>query len=322
MRAIQIERLGGPDVLVETEVDAPSPGPADVLVAVAAAGVNFVDVYFRTGRYPTRLPFTPGVEAAGTVTAVGDEVTDIGVGDRIGWVQLPGAYAEQAVVPADRAIPLPDDIDAETAAAVLLQGMTAHYLVRDTHPVRPGDVVLVHAAAGGMGLLLTQMVTRLGGRVIATVSTAAKQELARAAGAAATIRYDEADVEKEVHRLTDGAGVDVVYDGVGAATFDASLASLRPRGTLALFGAASGPVPPFDPMRLEHAGSVFLTRPSLTHHVANRAELLSRATDVLGWVADGTLSVRIGGRYPLTEAARAHADLEGRRTTGKLLLLP
>jgi NADPH:quinone reductase len=322
MRAIRIEQCGGPEVLVATEIDSPSPGPGEVVVAVAAAGVNFVDVYFRTGRYPVPVPFTPGFEAAGTVTAVGDGVTGVGVGDRVGWVQVPGGYAERAAIPADRVVPLPDGIDAETAAAVLLQGMTAHYLVRDTYPVGAGDTVLVHAAAGGVGLLLTQLVTRLGGRVIATVSTAVKEELARAAGAADVIRYTEADVTGEVRRLTDGAGVAAVYDGVGADTFDASLASLRPRGTLVLFGAASGPVPPLDPMRLEHSGSVFLTRPSLTHHITDRGELLSRATDVLRWVADGTLSVRIGGRYPLGEAARAHADLEGRRTTGKLLLLP
>jgi NADPH2:quinone reductase len=322
MRAIQIERYGGPEVLVPIEMESPSPGPGEVVVAVAAAGVNFVDVYFRTGRYPTQLPFTPGVEGAGTVIAIGADVTGLDVGDRVGWVQVQGAYAARAAIPADRTVPLPDGIDVETAAAVLLQGMTAHYLVRDTYRIRPGDTVLIHAAAGGMGLLLTQLVTQLGGRAIATVSTAAKEELARAAGAADVIRYTEADVKEQVRRLTGSAGVSVVYDGVGTDTFDASLASLRPRGTLVLFGAASGPVPPVDPMRLERCGSLFLTRPSLTHHITDRAELLSRATDVLRWVADGTLSVRIGGRYPLREAARAHADLESRRTTGKLLLLP
>lgn len=323
MQAIQITQYGGAEVLTPAEVDLPEPGPGQAAVAIAAAGVNFIDVYHRLGRYPTSLPFVPGVEAAGRVTAVGPDVTGVAVGDRVGWAMASGAYAEQAVVPVDRLVPLPDGLDEQTAAAVLLQGMTAHFLTHDVHPVRPGDTVLVHAAAGGMGLLLCQLVTHLGGRVVGTVSTDAKEKLAREAGAAEVIRYDQVDdLAARVRALTGGEGVAAVYDGVGASTFDASLASLRRRGVLALYGAASGPVPPVDPLRLMQAGSVVLTRPTLGDFVVSRQELLERATDVLGWVAAGTLSVTVGGRYPLAEAARAHEDLTSRRTTGKLLLIP
>jgi NADPH2:quinone reductase len=267
------------------------------------------------------MPFVPGTEGAGTVSAVGPGVTGVRVGDRVASVDLAGSYAEQALVAADRVVAVPDGVDPHTAAAVLLQGMTAHFLVHDSYPARAGDTVLVHAAAGGMGLLLTQVLTRLGATVIGTVSTPDKERLARGAGAAEVIRYTEADVAAEVRRITGGAGVAAAYDGVGAATFDASLASLRRRGTLVLYGAASGPVPPFDPARLQHGGSLFLTRPTLIHHIVEPAELRRRSTDVFAWLADG-LSVRVHDRYPLAEAARAQADLQSRRTTGKLLLTP
>lgn len=323
MQAIQITQYGGAEVLTPAEVAAPVPGSGEALVEVAAAGVNFIDVYHREGRYPTPLPFVPGVEAAGRVLAVGPEVTAVRPGERVAWALLPGTYAEQAVVPVDRLVPLPAGLDEQTAAAVLLQGMTAHFLTHDVYAIKPGDTVLVHAAAGGMGLLLCQLVPHLGGRVIGTVSTDAKEKLAREAGAAEVIRYDRVDdLAGRVRELTGGEGVAAVYDGVGASTFDASLASLRRRGTLALFGAASGPVPPVDPIRLMQAGSAVLTRPTLGDFVVTRQELLARATDVLRWVAAGTLRVSVGGRYPLAEAARAHEDLTSRRTTGKLLLIP
>jgi NADPH:quinone reductase len=323
MRAVRISAYGGPEVLTEVEIATPEPGPGEALVEVAAAGVNYIDVYHRTGRYRQPLPFVAGVEAVGVVRRVGAQVTEVRVGDRVGWANLPGAYAQAAVIPAGRLVPVPDRIDSETAAAVLLQGMTAHFLIRDSYRVRPGDQVLLHACAGGMGLALTQLITHAGATVIGTTSSEAKERLARAAGAAHVIRYDEpVDIAARVRELTGGRGVAAVYDGVGASTFDASLASLRPRGTLVLFGAASGAVAPFDPMRLAQAGSVTLTRPSLPHFIAERSELLERAQQVLDWVGDGTLAVQIGGRYPLAEAAQAHRDLESRRTSGKLLLMP
>jgi NADPH2:quinone reductase len=320
VRAIVVHRYGEPAVLEPAELLEPRPGPGQAVVAVAASGVNFIDVYHRTGAYPLPLPLVPGVEAAGTVAAIGPGVDQVAVGDRVGWVNELGGYAERAAVPADRLVPLPDRLPATTAAAVLLQGMTAHYLVTDVYRVKPGDTVLVHAAAGGMGLLLTQLVRLRGGRVIGTVSTAEKERQARAAGADAVIRYTETAVPAAVRELTVGAGVAAVYDGVGAPTFDASLASLRPRGTLALYGQAGGPVEPVDLQRLNAAGSVFVTRPSLTHYTADRAELLARARDVLGWAADGQLRVHVGSVRPLEEAAAAHADLAGRRSIGKLLL--
>ncbi|HZV49066.1 MAG TPA: quinone oxidoreductase [Candidatus Dormibacteraeota bacterium] len=322
MRAIRVQRYGGPEVMELVEVDPPRPGPGQVLVRVAASGVNYVDTYQRSGIYQVPLPLMPGVEGAGTVVEVGEGVTDLRAGDHVGWVAAPGSYAEQVVVDADRAIPLPAGISDELAAAVLLQGLTAHYLCTSTYAVREGDPVLVHAAAGGVGLLLTQMVKLRGGRVIATVSTDEKAALARDAGADEVIRYDRVDFTAEVRRLTGGEGLPVVYDGVGRTTFDGSLACLRPRGMLVLYGASSGPVPPFDPQRLNQGGSLFLTRPSLGHYTLTREELLGRAGDVLGWVTSGRLRVRIGGRYPLAEARRAHEDLQARRTTGKLLLLP
>ncbi|MDA3649311.1 quinone oxidoreductase [Saccharopolyspora indica] len=322
MRAIRVAANGGPEVLQLTEIEAPEPQPGQLLVEVAASGVNFIDTYQRSGVYAMQVPFTPGSEGAGEVVAVGEGVTGFAVGDRVAWAMAPGSYAERALVPADKAVRVPAGVDIRTAAAALLQGLTAHYLVTSTHPVRTGETALVHAAAGGMGLLLTQLVKHLGGNVIGTVSTAEKEKLAREAGADEIIRYTEEDVAATVADLTDGRGVDVVYDGVGKTTFDASLASLRPRGLLALFGAASGPVPPVDPQRLNSAGSVFLTRPSLAHHILTRDELDWRAGELFDWIATGVLDIRIGGTYPLEDARRAHEDLEGRRTTAKLLLLP
>ncbi|WP_062354481.1 quinone oxidoreductase family protein [Herbidospora yilanensis] len=315
MRAIIVTTPGGSSALDHAEVPDPVPGEGEALVEVAASGVNFIDVYHREGRYPLPTPFVPGSEGAGTVCATGPGVTEVGLGDRVAWANVVGSYAEKQIVPADRLVPVPDRLDLDLAAAVLLQGMTAHYLTRSTHDVREGEVVLIHAAAGGMGLLLIQMAKMRGAHVIGTVSSAAKEKLARAAGADEVLRYGDvaAGVRNRCH---------VVYDGVGAATFEDSLAALRPRGLLALYGAASGPVPPFDPQRLNAAGSLFLTRPTLGHYVATRAELLERADDVLGWVADGSLDVAVYNRYPLAEARRAHDDLEGRRTTGKLLLIP
>jgi NADPH2:quinone reductase len=322
MQAIQVHRHGGPDALEAVDVDSPRPGPGQVLVTVAASGVNYIDTYHRSGLYPGTLPVRPGLEGAGRIAAVGDGVTGLAVGDRVGWAAAPGSYAQHVVVDAAKAITVPASVPDEVAAAVLLQGLTAHYLCTSTYPVQPGDAVVVHAAAGGVGLLLTQMVKLRGGRVIATVSTEEKAALARAAGADEVIRYDQVDFCPEARRLTDGRGVAAVFDGVGKTTFDASLASLRARGTMVLYGGASGPVPPMDPQRLNAGGSLFLTRPSLVHYTSERQELLERAAELFGWIAGGKLDVRIGGRYPLADARRAHADLEGRRTTGKLLLLP
>lgn len=311
MRAVQIQRHGGPEVMELVEVPAPEPGPGQLLVEVAAIGVNYRDVYERTGAYGGEPPAIIGAEGAGSV---------VGTGERVAWVAAPASYAEQVVVDADRAVPVPDGVGDELAAAALLQGITAHYLTTSTHDLQPGENVVVHAAAGGVGTLLTQIAAMRGARVIATTSTDEKAQLAREAGAAEVIGYE--GFSDRVKELTDGRGADVVYDGVGAATFDESLAALRPRGDMVLYGAASGRVPPFDPMRLEGGGSLFLTRPSIRHYTASREELLERAGDVFGWIADGKLEVRIGGRYPLEDARRAHEDLEARRTTGKLILLP
>ncbi|GAA0391460.1 quinone oxidoreductase [Acrocarpospora corrugata] len=319
MRAIVVPAFGGSSVLDYAEVPDPVPGPGEVLVDVAAAGVNYIDVYHREGRYPLPLPMVPGSEGAGTVSQVGPGVTDVVVGDRVGWVSVPGAYAEKAVIPAASAIPLPAGVSPEQAAAVLLQGLTAHYLTTSTYPIRPGDTVLVHAAAGGMGLLLTQLARLHGARVFGTVSSEAKERMAREAGAEEVFGYD--DFAKRVRELAP-EGLPVVYDGVGATTFDGSLASVRPLGMLVVYGAASGPVPPFDLQRLNQAGSVFLTRPSLGPYIATREELLRRSADVLGWTASGQLDVHVFARLPLAEAQRAHDDLEGRKTVGKLLLIP
>lgn len=322
MRAVVVEQYGGPEVLKLAERDAPAAGAGDLVVDVAAAGINFADVYGRQGRppYAQRTPFVAGAEAAGVVAAVGAEVSGFAKGDRVAWASAPGSYAEQAVVPAAAAVPVPEGVDLQTAAAVMLQGMTAHYLSDSSFPVAEGDVAVVHAAAGGVGLLLTQMVGMRGGIVVATTSTPEKAELAREAGAEHVAGYD--DFGRVAKDVSGGAGATVVYDGVGQSTFDASLASLRPRGYLVLYGAASGPVPPFELQRLAAGGSLFITRPTLGSYIATRDELLQRAGDLFRWIAEGRLRVRIGGTYPLAEAAKAHEDLEARRTTGKLLLLP
>ena len=317
MRAIVVTEFGGSEVLVPTDYEDPRPGPGEILVDLAASGVNFRDVYERKGVYPKPLPDVPGSEGAGRVSAVGEGVTSIGIGDVVVSADLKGAYAERATVSAERAVPV-GDAEPEQAAAVILQGLTAHYLSHSTYAIKPGDTALVHAAAGGVGLLLTQMIKLRGGHVIGTVSTDAKEKLARDAGADEVVRYD--DFAENVRRLT--GGVHVVYDGVGKDTFDDSMSVLRPRGMLALYGAASGPVPPVDPQRLNAGGSLFLTRPTLGHYAATREELLWRTRDLFGWIAAGDLTVHIGGRYPLEEARRAHDDLEARRTTGKLLLVP
>ena len=322
MRVVEVSQFGGPEVLTPAERPAPVPGPGQLLVDVAAAGVNYMDIYQREGRPPyasSEGPFIPGAEGAGTVTAVGRDVAGFSPGDRVAWTGIPGSYAEQVVLPAGRAVPVPGGMDLAAAAAVMLQGCTAHYLCHDTYPVQAGDPVVVHAAAGGVGLLLTQLVKLRGGIVIATVSTPAKAELARGAGADYVAGYDGFG---DVVREETGDGAVAVYDGVGQATFDASLAALRPRGMLVLYGAASGPVPPFDLQLLAPAGSLFVTRPTLIHYVASTGDLRRRTADLFGWVARGELSVRIGGSYPLADAARAHEDLAARRTTGKLLLIP
>ncbi len=321
--ALIVTAHGGTDVLIVEDRPAPSPGAGEVLVEVAAAGVNFIDVYEREGVYPTSPPFVAGNEGAGRVVAVGEGVVGLHPGDRVAWPQVPGSAARFAALPASALVPVPDGVDLETAAAVMLQGLTAQYLTTSTYAVGAGDVALVHAAAGGVGQLLVQRVRSRGGTVVATAGGAEKCETVRALGAEHVIDYRAVDdLAAEVRRLTDGRGVDVVYDGVGKDTFDASLASLRPRGMLVLFGGASGQVPPFDIQRLNKAGSLFLTRPSLGAHLATREELESRAGEVLGAVADGSLQVAVGGRYPLAEAASAYDDLENRRTQGKLLLIP
>lgn len=319
-KAVRVEETGGPDVLRALEMETPAPGPGELLVDVAAAGVNFLDTYLRGGVYPRDLPFGIGVEGAGHVVALGDGVSGFAAGDRVAWANAQGSYAERALVAASDAVAVPDGVDDETAAAAPLQGLTAHYLVNSTYPVARGDTVLVHAAAGGVGLLLTQLAAAKGARVLATASTEEKRELARQAGADEVFGYQ--DFPARVRELTGGEGVAAVYDGVGAATFDGGLASLRGRGTMVLFGGSSGQVPPFDPQRLNSAGSLFLTRPSLPHYVATRDELTWRASELFGAVTAGTVTVRIGGRYPLADASAAHRDLEGRRTTGKLLLIP
>lgn len=320
--AVRIRRTGGPEVLEVTEVDAGEPGPGELLVDVAAAGVNYIDTYQRSGIYKLDLPATLGQEGAGTVAAVGDGVSGFAAGDRVAWQGVLGGYTQQARVPARSAVRIPEGVSEEVAAATLLQGVTAHYLVRSTYEVKDGDTILVHAAAGGVGLLLVQLAKARGARVIGTVSTAEKEALAREAGADDVIRYDQVEFADEVRKLTDGEGVAAVYDGVGKSTFDGSLASLRVRGFLVLFGAASGPVPPVDPQRLNAAGSLYLTRPTTTHYLRTREELDWRAGELFDGVTSGQLNIRIGGRYPLTEAAKAHEDLQARRTTGKLLLLP
>ena len=327
MHAAVVEQAGGPEVLRYTETEVPRPGPGQVLVRVAAAGVNFIDTYLRSGVYPLEFPAILGGEGAGTVEAFGEgaaQASGLAVGDHVAWADgNTGAYAEYDVVKAERLVAVPDGIDLETAAASMLQGMTAHYLTNSTWPLKAGETALVHAAAGGMGQLLTQLAKAKGARVIGTTSSAEKERVARAAGADEVIRYTEVDdLAAEVRALTGGAGVDVVYDGVGASTFEASLGSLRKRGLLALFGGASGQVPPFDLQRLNRAGSLYVTRPTLAHYIETRQELLWRSGEILAAVAAGELAVNVGARFPLSEAAAAHTALTGRATTGKVLLLP
>jgi NADPH2:quinone reductase len=319
MRAIQIKTTGGPEVMELAEVPTPKPGAGHVLVKIEASGVNFIDTYLREGRYPAELPFIPGQEAAGTVVELGEGVSDFVVGDRVAWNGTRGTYAEFACAPAQILLKIPEGMSFLQAAAVLLQGLTAHYLSHDTHAIQAGETVLVHAGAGGVGLLLTQMAKRLGARVLTTVSTEEKAELSRGAGADKVVLYTMDSFVDEVKRQTDGKGLPVVYDSVGKTTFEDSLKCLRPRGLLALYGASSGAVPAMDPIRLM-AGSLYLTRPTLKDYVQTRAELESRAADVFGWVASGELQVRIGATYPLGDAAQAHRDLAGRKTTGKVLL--
>ena len=322
MKAILVRKCGGPEQLECEEVPIPVPGPGQALIKIAAAGVNFIDVYHRTGFYKANPPVPIGQEAAGTVESVGPEVSEVAPGDRVAYAIARGAYAEYAVVPSNSLVKLPDAIDFKTAAAVMLQGMTAHYLTQSTYPLKEGETALVHAAAGGVGLLLIQMAKMRGARVFGTVSTQAKADLVIEAGADAAILYTRQDFEPEVKRLTEGHGVHVVYDSVGATTFMKSLICLRPRGMMVSFGQSSGPVPPIDPLILSQTGSLFFTRPSLGHYVSTRLELLWRADDVLGWIAAGKLRVRIDRTYKLSEAAQAHRDLEARRTSGKLLIIP
>lgn len=322
MNAIRVHRFGGPEVLALEEVPRPGPGEGQALVRIEAAGVNFIDIYQRLGQYPVPLPMVPGNEGAGVVEEIGPGVREVSAGDRVAYSGSLGAYAEYAVVPSWRLIRLPAGMETRTAAAAMLQGMTAHYLTHSTFPLKPGDTCLVHAAAGGVGLLLLQIAKRRGARTIGTVSTPEKEQLAKQFGADEVIRYTEQDFEEEVKRLTGGRGVQVVYDSVGRDTFDKSLNCLDMRGFLVLYGQSSGPVASFDPQILNARGGLFLTRPSLGHYTATREELLERAGDILGWAAAGELRIRIGGEYPLEKASKAHADLAGRKTTGKLLLIP
>ncbi len=322
MKAIQVQKHGGPEVLTLVDLPVPKPKSNEVVVKISAAGINFVDVYFREGRYPAPLPFVDGQEAAGIVSEVGSEVKSWKPGDRVAYTGILGSYAEYAAVPADRLVRIPETITFEQAAAAMLQGMTAHYLVNSTYPLKKGETALIHAAAGGVGLLLVQMAKNIGARVIGTVGSPDKAKLAREAGADEVINYTEQDFEAETKRLTDGKGVHVVYDGVGQSTFEKDLNVLRPRGYLVLFGASSGPVPPVDPIKLLQKGSLFLTRPTLAHHIATREELEQRATDVLNMISNGKLKLRSAHVYKLHEAQQAHRDLEGRKTTGKLLLIP
>ena len=322
MKAIRVNQTGGPEVLSYEEIAAPSPGPGQALVKIEASGVNFIDIYFRTGLYKHETPFTNGQEGAGVVEAVGDGVADLQPGDRVAYTGVPGSYAEYAVVPAAKLVKLPDSVSAKMGAAVMLQGMTVHYLTHSTFPLMPGHTCLVHAAAGGIGLILVQVAKMRGAQVIGTCSTAEKAEQVKAAGADHVILYTEQDFVAETKEITHGRGVDVAYDSVGKATWEGSLNCLRPRGMLVLFGNASGPVPPIDPLLLSQKGSIFVTRPTLAHHIADRQELEDRARDVLGWVGQERIKIHIGKEYPLAEAAQAQIDLAGRNTTGKLLLIP
>jgi NADPH:quinone reductase len=322
MKAIQVTQPGGPEVMQLADLPSPPPKPNEALVKITAAGVNFIDVYNREGRYKVALPFVPGQEGAGVVSALGSEVHSIAVGDRVAYTSVLGSYAEYAVIPADRLVKIPEGVGDREAAATMLQGMTAHYLAHDTFPLKKGDTALIHAAAGGVGLLLVQIAHNIGARIIATVSTEEKARLAREAGADEIIFYTQSDFEAETKRLTGGRGVDVVYDSVGKTTFEKGLNVMRPRGMMVLFGGSSGAVPTFDPITLTGKGSLFLTRPSLTHYTNSRQELEQRSGAVFEMIREGKLKLRIEHIYPLAQAQQAHRDLEGRKTTGKLLLIP
>jgi NADPH:quinone reductase len=322
MRAVRVHEYGGPEAMKLEELPPPDPGPGQVLVQIAACGVNFIDIYHRTGLYKVPLPYPLGIEGAGTVQAVGTDVADVRVGDAVAWKDQPGSYATQVVVNAAGLVPVPQGVSLQNAAAVVLQGLTAHYLTHSTYPIAAGETCLIHAAAGGVGLLLCQLAKMRGARVIGTVSSDEKAQLASEAGADEVIIYTRQDFESEVKRLTDGRGVNVVYDGVGREVFDKNLNCLVPRGYEVLFGQSSGPVPPLDPQVLNGKGSLFLTRPTLGHYTLTREELLGRASDLFGWIDQGKLKVRIGRTYPLDQAAQAHVDLNGRKTTGKVLLEP
>jgi NADPH2:quinone reductase len=324
MHAVEVAQTGGPEVLRYVERPMPSPGPRDVLIQADAIGVNYIDTYFRSGQYPREVPFIVGQEVCGTVAAIGDDVAVINIGDRVVTANAAGGYAEYSVAPADFVAYVPDAVQSDSIASALLKGMTAHYLIKSVYQVQARDWLLVHAGAGGVGLILTQWATSLGARVITTASTPEKAELSRQAGAVEVLEYPEDAVEfaDRVRALTDGRGMAAVYDGVGKSTFESSLASLAVRGTLALFGASSGAVPPVDPQRLNAAGSVYLTRPNLAHFIRTPDEFAWRAGELMDAIADGSIQVTVGGHYPLAEAARAHADLQGRRTTGSIVLLP
>jgi NADPH:quinone reductase len=322
MKAIQVKQVGGPEALEFVDLPTPQPKPNEVVVKLAASGVNFIDVYMREGRYKAQTPFILGQEGAGTVVEVGTEVKSVKTGDRVGWTSILGTYAEYAAVPADRLVPVPAGVTDQQAAATLLQGMTAHYLSHDTYQLKKSETALIHAAAGGVGLLLTQMAHNVGARVIATVSTDEKAKQARDAGADNVILYTQSDFEAETKKLTGGKGVDVVYDSVGKTTFEKGLNVLRPRGMIVLFGGSSGAVPPFDLIVLSQKGSLYVTRPTLVSYTATREELLARSSAVFGMISAGKLKLRIQHTYPLAEAQRAHRELEGRKTTGKLLLIP
>ncbi|MBT4979907.1 MAG: quinone oxidoreductase [Gemmatimonadetes bacterium] len=322
MKAMRFHQHGGPEVLVYEDAPTPEAGPGEAIVRIEAIGLNYIDTYHRDGLYPVELPCIPGMEAAGTIARIGDGVEGVNVGDRVAYAGALGAYAEEAAVAVDRLVPLPDDISCEVGAAAMLQGMTAHYLAHSSYALGKDDTALIHAGAGGVGLLLIQMAKRLGARVLTTVSTEEKEQLARAAGADEVIRYTERDFAEDVMTLTDGRGVDVVYDSVGKTTFDKSLDVLRPLGYLVLFGQSSGPVEPVDPGILNVKGSLFLTRPTMAHYIPTREALLQRAGDVLGWIGSGELDLRIGDRFALADAADAHRALQGRKTTGKVVILP
>lgn len=322
MKAVRVHKYGGPEVLTLEEIPVPEPRAGEARVKIEAIGVNFIDIYQRTGLYPLQTPFTLGMEGAGVVHEVGEGVTEVKKGDRVAYAMIMGSYAEYAIVPASKLAPLPANIDAKSAAALMLQGMTAHYLTHSTYDLKKGETALIHAAAGGVGLLFTQIAKLRGANVIGTVSTEAKAQLAKEAGADHVILYTQTDFADAVKKITDGKGLHVVYDSVGQTTFDKGLDCLRPRGYMVLFGQSSGPVSPFDPGKLAAKGSLFLTRPTLAHYTLDRAELLQRASDLFTWTASGKLKLRLEKTFPMAEAAEAHRQLEGRKTTGKVILLP